>query len=177
MITENDWENGYQNGTMAIVEDMGDTCIHVRLLGDGREIPIFKKEWHAIEHYLSGDGKILQRSIGTCIQFPLRLAYGITIHKSQGLTFDQITIDPHCIFVEGQLYVALSRARSLEGIRLLNQVTKRHIKIKSKQGIPLRNERRRHRRTRQSRPVLTSSCERLPPQIHPLYLSSWIHRL
>lgn len=129
MITENDWENGYQNGTMAIVEDMNDSCIRVRLLEDGREIPIFKKEWHAIEHYLSSDGKILQRSIGTCLQFPLRLAYGITIHKSQGLTFDQITIDPHCIFAEGQLYVALSRARSLEGIRLLNQVTKRHIKI------------------------------------------------
>jgi ATP-dependent exoDNAse (exonuclease V) alpha subunit len=128
MITENDWENGYQNGTIGIVEDIQENCISVRLF-DGRIVNIFKKSWFAVEHYLSSDGKILQRSIGSCTQFPLRLAYAITIHKSQGLTFDQITIDPSCIFAEGQLYVALSRARSLQGIRLLNQVTKRHIKI------------------------------------------------
>lgn len=128
MITENDWENGYQNGTMGVIENMTDSCISVKLF-DNRTVNIFKKDWSAIEHYLSNDGKILQRVTGTCTQFPLRLAYAITIHKSQGLTFDQITIDPYCIFAEGQLYVALSRARSLEGIRLLNKVTKRHIKI------------------------------------------------
>lgn len=129
MITENNWEDGYQNGTMGIVEQMTDTYIQVKLLNENRSVLIYKKRWEAVEHYLGSDGKILQRSIGTCTQFPLRLAYAITIHKSQGLTFDQITIDPYCIFAEGQLYVALSRARSLQGIRLLNQVTKRHIKI------------------------------------------------
>ena len=108
---------------------MTDTYIQVKLLNENRSVLIYKKRWEAVEHYLGSDGKILQRSIGTCTQFPLRLAYAITIHKSQGLTFDQITIDPYCIFAEGQLYVALSRARSLQGIRLLNQVTKRHIKI------------------------------------------------
>lgn len=130
MITENDWEIGYQNGTMAIVEDMSnDNCIIVKLIEDGRIVKIFKKEWEAVEHHLDKDGKIYQEVVGTCTQFPLRLAYGITIHKSQGLTFSQITIDPYSIFAEGQLYVALSRARSLEGIRLLNKVTQKQVKI------------------------------------------------
>ena len=128
MLAENDWENGYQNGTMGIIENMTDTSIQVRLY-DGKVVNICKKVWYSVEHYFGENGKILQRTTGSCIQFPIRLAYAITIHKSQGLTFDQITIDPYCIFAEGQLYVALSRARSLQGIRLLNQVTKRHIKI------------------------------------------------
>jgi ATP-dependent exoDNAse (exonuclease V) alpha subunit len=128
MLAENDWENGYQNGTMGIIENMTDTSIQVRLY-DGKVVNISKKVWYSVEHYFGENGKILQRTTGSCIQFPIRLAYAITIHKSQGLTFDQITIDPYCIFAEGQLYVALSRARSLQGIRLLNQVTKRHIKI------------------------------------------------
>lgn len=130
MITENDWEIGYQNGTMAIVEDISnDNYIVVKLIDDGRIVKIFKKDWEAVEHHLDKDGKIYQKIVGTCTQFPLRLAYGITIHKSQGLTFSQITIDPYRIFAEGQLYVALSRARSIEGIRLLNKVTQKQIKI------------------------------------------------
>jgi ATP-dependent exoDNAse (exonuclease V) alpha subunit len=128
MLAENDWENGYQNGTMGIIENMTDTVIQVRL-NDGKLVNICKKVWYSVEHYFGENGKVLQRTTGSCIQFPIRLAYAITIHKSQGLTFDQVTIDPYSIFAEGQLYVALSRARSLQGIRLLNQVTKRHIKI------------------------------------------------
>jgi ATP-dependent exoDNAse (exonuclease V) alpha subunit len=128
MLAENDWENGYQNGTMGIIENMTDTSITVKLY-DGKLVNVCKKDWYSVEHYFGENGKILQRTTGICTQFPIRLAYAITIHKSQGLTFDQITIDPYCIFAEGQLYVALSRARSLQGIRLLNRVTKRHIKI------------------------------------------------
>ena len=128
MLAENDWENGYQNGTMGIIENMTNTVIQVRL-NDGKLVNVCKKIWYSVEHYFGENGKILQRTTGMCTQFPVRLAYAITIHKSQGLTFDQVTIDPYSIFAEGQLYVALSRARSLQGIRLLNQVTKRHIKI------------------------------------------------
>lgn len=128
MITENNWEDGYQNGTLGIVENMTDTSIFVRLLDDGRCVPVYTKQWENIE-YSYKNGQIVQSTIGTCEQFPLRLAWAITIHKSQGLTFDQVTINPSCIFAEGQLYVALSRARSIQGIRLLSRITKSHLKI------------------------------------------------
>src|SRR5690606_2735770 len=67
-------------------------------------------------------GKLEQEVLGTFTQFPLRLAWAITIHKSQGLTFEKVMIDAGAAFSSGQVYVALSRCTSLEGIVLLSKI-------------------------------------------------------
>ena len=97
---------------------------------DHSAITVEKEEWTNMRYAYNEKSKTIEEHpIGTFRQFPLKLAYAITIHKSQGLTFDKVIIDAQDAFSSGQVYVALSRCRSLEGIILSSPITPSSIKV------------------------------------------------
>lgn len=109
MLVKNNPEKGYVNGTVGIIHDLGQSKILVRI-GNGRIIDVATAAWTVEEN---GDVKAEIK------QYPLRLAWAITVHKSQGMSLDAAEIDLSGCFEKGMGYVALSRVRSLEGLSLL----------------------------------------------------------
>jgi len=125
MFVKNDSEGRWVNGTIGIVEKLGKKIITVRV-GDA-EYEVKPVTWESIAYEADGE-KIIEKSLGTYKQFPLMLAWAVTIHKSQGKTLERVIIDlGRGAFAAGQLYVALSRCRTLEGIALKQLVTQRDI--------------------------------------------------
>lgn len=122
MFLKNDLvQRRYYNGKIGIVKELTKDKIVVDC--DGTEIEVGKDTWENSRYTLNrGDGKLEQEIMGTFTQYPLRLAWAITIHKSQGLTFEKVMIDAGAAFSSGQVYVALSRCTSLEGIVLLSKI-------------------------------------------------------
>jgi len=120
MFIRNDTEEGrYYNGKLAVVKKIDRENIVVTFNDDGRDFPLHREKWENINYTVDKDsGRIVRQELGTFSHFPIRLAWAITIHKSQGLTFDKLIIDAGRSFAAGQVYVALSRCRSLEGIVL-----------------------------------------------------------
>jgi ATP-dependent exoDNAse (exonuclease V) alpha subunit len=118
MFVKNDPERRWVNGTMGRVKKLDARGILVDV--DGEEIDVEPVEWEMVRYeYDRSTRRIEAETVGAFVQFPLKVAYAITIHKSQGKTFDRVVVDlTGGTFAHGQVYVALSRCRTLEGIVL-----------------------------------------------------------
>lgn len=123
MFTRNDSEESvYYNGKLATVTDIEGDDITVQLAG-GKEYTLRKSVWENKKYMVNPETKDLEDDIvGTFEQFPVKLAWAITVHKSQGLTFERAIIDVGQAFADGQVYVALSRLRSIDGLILRTKV-------------------------------------------------------
>jgi transposase len=130
MFVRNDssQERRYFNGKIGTVAAMERDKIHVDC-EDGARIEVVPVTWENIEYTVDAEtSEISQKVVGSFNQYPLKPAWAITIHKSQGLTFDKAVIDAQAAFAHGQVYVALSRCRSFEGLVLRTPITARAIK-------------------------------------------------
>ncbi len=119
MFVKNDPEGRFYNGKIATVTSLGNGVVTVRLSGGDREIEIEPMQWKNTKYTLDDSNSDLKEEvIGTFTQFPFKYAWAVTIHKSQGLTFSRAVMNIGNAFAPGQVYVALSRLTSLEGLYL-----------------------------------------------------------
>lgn len=117
------------NGKLGSVTRINDDHIAVRCPNENQDIIVEPIEWENIKYTLNEQTKAIEEQIvGTFTQYPLRHAWAITIHKSQGLTFDRCIIDAQAAFASGQVYVALSRCKSFEGIVLRTRIVSNSVK-------------------------------------------------
>ncbi|NOZ34779.1 MAG: AAA family ATPase [Chlorobi bacterium] len=130
MFVKNDssYEKRYFNGKIGIITSFDDDSITVKCETDDEEIDVGKETWESIRYNINKETKAIEEDfIGSFTQFPLRLAWAITIHKSQGLTFEKAVIDASSAFAHGQTYVALSRCKTLEGLVLSSKISESAI--------------------------------------------------
>jgi len=123
MFVKNDNRNqDFYNGKLARVIELGSDHIRVKMSGEERELNLEPMDWNNIKYEVDENKELKENTTGTFSQYPIKLAWAITVHKSQGLTFDRAVIDVGKAFAPGQVYVALSRLRSLDGLILNTKI-------------------------------------------------------
>lgn len=132
ILLVNDKDMRYQNGSLATIKKIDIKNESITVLVNGNAIEIDKYKWSIedsfIEEAEDGRKRLVKKEIGYFKQFPVRLAYAITIHKSQGQTYEKVNIDPYC-WASGQLYVALSRAKSLKNMHLITPIKEEYLVV------------------------------------------------
>lgn len=130
MFIKNDssTDKRYYNGKIGYVSALENNLIKVKCKGDTDEITVNKETWQNIKYELNEAKQLEENIIGEFRQYPLKAAWAITIHKSQGLTFEHAIIDAADSFAHGQVYVALSRCKTFEGMVLLTPIRLQAVK-------------------------------------------------
>ncbi len=132
MFVKNDSSHNklYYNGKIGKITRFLDDYIYVKCPTDETEIPVGIEEWENVKYtYNDKTKEIKEDVVGSFTQYPLKLAWAITIHKSQGLTFEKAIIDANASFAHGQVYVALSRCKNFEGLVLSTPITFSSVKM------------------------------------------------
>lgn len=130
MFVKNDAspEKQYYNGKIGKITEISEGIVSVECPGDREPILVQAVEWENMKYSIEEATALVEETIiGKFIQYPLKLAWAITIHKSQGLTFDKAVIDANLAFAHGQVYVALSRCKTLDGMILNSPLSQRGI--------------------------------------------------
>ena len=130
MFVKNDSnpEKRFYNGKIGQVQSISEGIVYVQCPGEEEEIEVEAQTWENYKYSIDKDsGEIKEELEGAFTQIPLKLAWAITIHKSQGLTFEKAIIDAEASFAHGQVYVALSRCKTLEGMVLSSKIVTKSI--------------------------------------------------
>ena len=134
MLLNNDQKKRWVNGSIGVIESVkedknGEQYLNVRLHYNDKQVPVYAHTWEVFRFSFDGSA-IVSEPVGTFTQYPFRLAWAVTIHKSQGKTFNRVVIDigSRGTFVAGQMYVGLSRCTSFDGIVLKTPIKKHHIR-------------------------------------------------
>ncbi|ULT45320.1 ATP-binding domain-containing protein [Niabella defluvii] len=124
MFIRNDKDENkrFYNGRLATITELREDEVKVLPQDEVKELTIVRETWENKKYFIDEENNVAEDVIGSYEQFPFKLAWAVTIHKSQGLTFDKVIIDAGKSFTSGQVYVALSRCRTLEGIILKTKI-------------------------------------------------------
>ena len=136
MFVKNNWQKHYYNGMIGTVTEIKENSVVVEVKAGKGESGIIEagyESWQNKKYFWDEKEKnIVEKIVGTFSQIPLRLAWAITVHKSQGMTFEKVIVDIENAFASGQAYVALSRCTSMEGLVLASRLTRESVKTDSR---------------------------------------------